>query len=125
MSIQKTNEQSASVDNDDIPEVLAINKRNATVLFLIYLVFYAAFVLLAAYWPKSMSVKVLAGVNLAIIFGMGLIFAAVALAIIYMWLCARTMENFKAAGGKLSLNPSPTTSEIKAKPSSEREGGQA
>ncbi len=85
------------VDHDDHPEVESINTRNATILFLIYLALYAGFMGLASYAPKSMGVKVLAGVNLAIIYGMGLIIIAVLLAMIYMYLCSRTMTAFKAS----------------------------
>ncbi len=88
-------EPTPDVDHDDHPEVQAINTRNATLLFLVYLAMYAGFMGLASYAPKSMGVKVLAGVNLAIVYGMGLIIAAVALAMVYMYLCSRTMAAFK------------------------------
>jgi uncharacterized membrane protein (DUF485 family) len=84
------------VDHDDHPEVESINTRNATILFLVYLALYAGFMGVASYAPKSMGVKVLAGVNLAIIYGMGLIIVAVLLAMVYMYLCSRTMIAFKA-----------------------------
>jgi uncharacterized membrane protein (DUF485 family) len=86
----------AHVDHDDHPEVQSVNTRNATILFLIYLALYAGFMGLASYAPKSMGVKVLAGVNLAIVYGMGLIIVAVLLAMVYMWLCSRTMTAHKA-----------------------------
>lgn len=85
------------VDHDDHPEVESINTRNATILFLIYLALYAGFMGLASYAPQKMGVKVLAGVNLAIIYGMGLIIVAVLLAMVYMYLCSRTMTAFKAS----------------------------
>ena len=56
-------------------------------LFAVYLVLYGGFVLLAAFSPQSMEVTPLAGVNLAIWYGFGLIVAALVLALIYGWAC--------------------------------------
>ena len=44
---------------------------------------------LAAFAPQVMSVPVLAGVNLAITYGMGLIGGALVVAAIYMAMCGR------------------------------------
>ena len=63
------------------------NTRLGIVLFAVYLVFYGGFVLLAAFWPDSLAVLPLAGVNLAIWYGFALIFVALVLALIYGWAC--------------------------------------
>ncbi len=55
------------------------------VLFLIYLALYGGFVLLNAFSPETMEKTPLAGVNLAIWYGFGLIAAALVLALIYGW----------------------------------------
>ena len=89
--------QVEQIDHDDHPEVQPINTRNATMLFLVYLVFYAGFMGLASYAPKTMGMKVVGGVNLAICYGVWLIVSAVLLAMVYMWLCDRTMKKFKSA----------------------------
>ena len=57
------------------------------VLFSIYLVLYGGFVLLNAFAPQSMESTPVFGVNLAILYGVTLIFAAFALAMLYGWLC--------------------------------------
>lgn len=54
-------------------------------LFAVYLVLYSGFVLLAAFSPETMEVTPLAGVNLAIWFGFGLILTAILLALVYGW----------------------------------------
>ena len=54
-------------------------------LFAVYLVLYGGFVLLAAFSPETMEATPLAGVNLAIWYGFGLIVAAIVLALIYGW----------------------------------------
>ncbi|MCP4191100.1 MAG: DUF485 domain-containing protein [Planctomycetaceae bacterium] len=57
------------------------------VLFIVYLVLYGAFVLINAFTPQVMEVTPLPGINLAIVYGFGLIFAAFALAMLYGVLC--------------------------------------
>ena len=56
-------------------------------LFAVYVVLYVGFMLLNAFAHERMQQPVLAGVNLAIVYGMGLIIAALLLALVYMWLC--------------------------------------
>lgn len=63
------------------------NSRVGLFLFALYLLLYAGFVLLAAFAPQSMETTPLAGVNLAIWYGFGLIVSAIALAFIYGWVC--------------------------------------
>jgi len=83
--------------HDDHPEVSAANARAGLWLFFAYLALYAGFMGLAAFAPKIMGVPVLAGVNLAITYGVGLIVGALVVAAIYMWLCGR---NARVADGE-------------------------
>lgn len=57
--------------------------RLGLVLFLLYLLLYGGFVLLNAFSPKTMESTPFAGVNLAILYGFGLIIAAFVMALIY------------------------------------------
>ena len=52
-------------------------------LFALYLTAYGVFVALNAFWPDVMKTPVVAGVNLAIVYGLGLIVGAFVLALIY------------------------------------------
>ena len=52
-------------------------------LFLLYLLLYGGFVLLNTFSPETMEATPLAGVNVAILYGIGLILAALVLAISY------------------------------------------
>jgi uncharacterized membrane protein (DUF485 family) len=61
-------------------------------LFAIYVILYGTFVLLAAFSPETMEATPLAGVNLAVWYGFGLIAAALVLAIIYGW-AARSADD--------------------------------
>ena len=56
-------------------------------LFLVYLLFYGGFVGLATFAPNALARPALAGVNLAVVYGFGLIVAALVLALVYMLLC--------------------------------------
>ena len=55
-------------------------------LFAIYCLGYGAFMLVNAFAPKVMEMTI-AGVNLAIWSGFGLIGGALVLALVYAWLC--------------------------------------
>jgi uncharacterized membrane protein (DUF485 family) len=63
------------------------NARYGLFLFAIYLAIYGTFVALNAFWPRLMAHDVIAGLNLAIVYGVGLIVAALVLAAVYGWLC--------------------------------------
>lgn len=57
--------------------------RIGLVLFTIYLALYGGFVLLNAFRPSAMEATPWAGINLAVLYGLGLILAAIVLALIY------------------------------------------
>jgi uncharacterized membrane protein (DUF485 family) len=63
------------------------NARLGLALFVVYLLLYGGFVALAAFAPEWMERTPLAGVNLAVWYGFGLIVAALVLALIYGWAC--------------------------------------
>ncbi len=66
----------------------AHHARIGIVLFAIYVVLYAGFMFLAAFRPELMDTPTPFGsVNLAIMYGMGLILAALVLAVVYIFLC--------------------------------------
>jgi uncharacterized membrane protein (DUF485 family) len=85
---------------DDHVETSAANARSGLILFFVYLAFYAGFMGLAAFAPAMMGRPALAGVNLAIVYGMGLIAGALVVAAVYMWLCGRHTRRFHAEGGR-------------------------
>ena len=63
------------------------NARYGLVLFAAYAAFYGVFMLLNAFWPQVVETVVFAGINLAVIYGLGLIVTAFVLALVYVWLC--------------------------------------
>ena len=63
------------------------NARLGLWLFGVYLVFYAGFVLISAFATDLLEWVPILGLNLAVIYGFGLIALALVLALIYGWLC--------------------------------------
>ncbi len=76
----------------------ARNARIGLVLFCVYLLLYAGFVLVNAFSPDTMEITPVAGINLAILYGFGLIVAALILAFLYGWLCRAPSQD--AGGGR-------------------------
>lgn len=77
------------------------NARIGLVLFAVYSAIYGGFVLLNAFSPETMEMTPIAGVNLAILYGFGLIIVAFVLAMFYGWLCRGGEPGAsKADGGK-------------------------
>ncbi|MCO6458350.1 MAG: DUF485 domain-containing protein [Pirellulaceae bacterium] len=73
-----------------------MRERNARLgrwLFLIYLALYGGFVLLNAFSPQTMEWIPLGGINLAVVYGFGLIVAAFVLAMLYGVLCRNDSDD--------------------------------
>jgi uncharacterized membrane protein (DUF485 family) len=85
----------ASFDSNDAPQpdtsesagTIARNAFYGLVLFAVYLVLYGGFMYLNAFNRELMASRPFGGVNLAILYGMGLIVAALVLAAVYMYFC--------------------------------------
>ena len=69
------------------------NSRNGLILFAVYLLFYGGFVVINAFDPASMERTPIAGLNLAVLYGFGLIIGAVVLSAIYGVLCGDASGN--------------------------------
>jgi uncharacterized membrane protein (DUF485 family) len=71
----------------DDPIASARRARLGLILFFPYLAIYAGCVCLNAFDPAAAEQTPFAGVNLAILYGLALIAAALLLALLYDWLC--------------------------------------
>lgn len=67
--------------------IAARNARLGLWLFGVYLIVYGGFVLLTAFAPQVMQITFASGLNVAILYGLGLIAGAMVLALVYAWLC--------------------------------------
>ncbi len=86
--------------DDETEEISARNARNGVILFLMYVVVYSTYVGLNAFKPTVMDTVPLLGVNLAVLYGVGLIVLALVLALVYAWLCRSTRNGPSAADGQ-------------------------
>lgn len=68
------------------------NQRLGLALFTIYLTLYAGFILLCAFAPGVMEWRPMGSLNLAIVYGFGLIIAAFVLAMLYGVMCQPEQE---------------------------------
>jgi uncharacterized membrane protein (DUF485 family) len=69
------------------------NSRLGLLLFAVYFAIYAAYVIINAFWPEWMDQVLWSGLNLAILYGMGLILGAFLLALAYARLCKSPTRN--------------------------------
>lgn len=72
---------------DADPRAAARRARIGLRLFALYLLLYGAFVLVSAFQPDWMGEVLISGINLAVVSGLGLIFVAFLVALVYDWLC--------------------------------------
>lgn len=62
------------------------------ILFFVYTIIYAGFVVIGLTKPELMGLELIGGQNIAIIYGFGLIVLAIVMGFIYNFFCTR-MEN--------------------------------
>jgi uncharacterized membrane protein (DUF485 family) len=79
----------APPDPHEDPATALRNSRLGLRLFAVYVILYGGFMLLNVFLPQTMAQSPLARINLAIWYGLGLIVAALVLALLYMRLCRR------------------------------------
>lgn len=84
------------------------NTSLGLILFAIYLLLYLGFVLISAFAPETMETPVLAGLNLAIVYGFALIIGALVMALIYGAMC-RVETTVASSDVTASDSPSETS----------------
>jgi uncharacterized membrane protein (DUF485 family) len=70
---------------------LSIPKKTklGVILFIVYLAIYTGFVVIGAFFTDSLKGRVFANLNLAIVYGMGLIILAAVLGLFYNHFCTK------------------------------------
>lgn len=63
--------------------------RLGVILFLVYLAIYAGFVVIGTLYTEALSVRVFANLNLAVVYGMGLIILAAVMGLFYNHFCTK------------------------------------
>ena len=64
-------------------------------MFLVYVIVYAGFIVINVASPKSMSLILFSGLNIAVVFGFGLIVLAIIMGLIYNYLCTKKEDELK------------------------------
>ena len=90
----------AAPSDDDHPSLVSANARAGLGLFALYLALYLGFVVLSAFAPTLMAWRPVAGLNFAVLYGMGLIGGAVVLSLVYMVVCRRIAGRHASGGGR-------------------------
>jgi uncharacterized membrane protein (DUF485 family) len=91
-------DKTAATMEDPRTSGLSRQARFGLVLFVVYVLLYAAFVYLSAFRLDIMKHEI-AGVTLAVLYGFGLIVAAFVLALLYMLICRSCGDDNNSAGG--------------------------
>jgi len=73
------------------------NSRIGRILFLLYLLLYGGFVLLNTFSPTTMEATPIEGINVAILYGFGLIVSAFLLALLYGFLCTEDGDTIEGS----------------------------
>lgn len=73
-------------------EAAEIKSKVGLVLFGIYSLIYAGFVFINTLTPKTMGTKIIFGLNLAVVYGFGLILLAIIMGVLYNHYCTK-LEN--------------------------------
>ncbi len=89
-------------------EAAALKSKIGLYLFGVYSLIYAGFVALNTLIPQSLGIRVFLGLNLAVVYGFGLIILAIVMGIIYNHVCTK-LEN------KMNAPTLPTTTGKKNK----------
>ena len=76
----------AELDQDNASDAKA---RLGLILFIVYSIVYAGFVVINTVSPKTMGETVFLGLNLAVVYGFGLIILAIVMGLIYNAMCTR------------------------------------
>jgi uncharacterized membrane protein (DUF485 family) len=66
--------------------------RNGLILFGVYSLIYLGFVLINLISPRLMAAEIVGGVNLAVVYGFGLIVLAIIMGVIYNAMCTRAED---------------------------------
>lgn len=83
----------------DSKETSRKKSRLGIIFFFIYTLFYSGFVIIGVFNYELMVIEYVKGVNLAILYGFGLIFLAIVMGILYNFMCTRyedrAQENYE------------------------------
>ncbi|MCP5052685.1 MAG: DUF485 domain-containing protein [bacterium] len=74
-------------------ETTDIKTKLGLILFGIYALIYTGFIVINTLSPQTMGVRIFAGLNLAVVYGFGLIILAIVMGVIYNHICTKHERN--------------------------------
>lgn len=89
-----------SVEYHECDELLAYKQKTGLRLFFIYSGIYGVFVFLNVLFPSMMESVIFFGLNLAIVYGIGLILIAIILGLFYNHQCTKMEKRLDTQGSK-------------------------
>lgn len=89
-----------AVEYHECDELLKYKQKTGLRLFFVYSAIYLVFVLLNTAFPGMMESVVFLGLNLAVVYGIGLIIVAIFLGLIYNILCTKVEKRLDTGGRK-------------------------
>ncbi len=78
--------EAVKLEKDD---AAAVKSRIGLILFGVYSLIYAGFVIINTLSPKTMGLQVFLGLNLAVVYGFGLIILAIIMGVVYNRVCTK------------------------------------
>ena len=89
------------VEYHECEELLKYKQKTGLRLFFLYSIIYAVFVLLNTVFPSMMESVIFFGLNLAIVYGIGLIVVAILLGLVYNLQCTKMEKRLDTGGRKI------------------------
>lgn len=84
--------------HDEVPDLAAEYKASLGIwMFLVYAIVYSGFIAIRLFCPDAMKMIVLLSMNLATVYGFGLIVFALIMAVIYNHLCTSREKHLSTA----------------------------
>jgi len=79
----------------------AIKSRIGLILFGVYSLIYAGFIIINTIAPKTMGLQVFFGLNLAVAYGFGLIILAIIMGVVYNRVCTKLEDKLNTVSAPL------------------------
>lgn len=89
-----------TVEYHECDQLLKYKQKTGLRLFFVYSGIYGVFVLLNTVFPSMMESVIILGLNLAIVYGLGLIIIAILLGLVYNIQCTKMEKRLDTSGTK-------------------------
>lgn len=91
--------EAAKLEKDD---AIAVKTKIGLILFGVYSLIYIGFIVINTLTPRAMGTQIFLGLNLAVVYGFGLIFLAIVMGVIYNHICTKLEDKMNKSSGNVS-----------------------